>query len=551
MKSILKPIPTSRIKLNRLPNFVLSGLTIIGLYGCGGAAENGGPTAGTTCASSLSAFVNNNYSNASSVQGGLLYDNWWIAYGTAEPTQTHAMWTQREANPENTRTGSATWRCKECHGWDYKGAEGAYGTGSHFTGFPGIWTSRTKDQVDIFCAIKSGENIDENHNFSGKLNDQSILNLTKFITSPTGPSVIHEGLIDANIMFDSNNNSVGNATNGEALFTGSTAGGCGSTSCHQADGKFNIDPDEGGIGGLSINNPWELLHKIRIGHPGAFRMPAFSVPNTTFSLSESQIADIIKYAQASLDGTPSGGGNVLPSEVEQIVLGGKLYDNWISEKGVTTPPIDNPLWLFQIGNNTRSGATTWRCKECHGWDYKGADGAYGSSSSHYTGFPGLLDLATDVNITENDIIDFVTEGLLNPITGERLHTFLGLLTEDEITALAKFIKKGTIDSSDYISPFLKFAQGDLVNGEDQFLTKPFGISNGNCELCHGINGQFIDFNGGTPPPLYLGDLARDNPWEVLHKIRFGQAGARMTSMFESGLSIDDAIDVLTYSQTLP
>jgi len=542
---------TLRTTLNLLPRLALVCLSIMALYGCGGAEENGGAGAPGTCTSLQEAFVNSSYDNANSVQGGLLYDNWWVAFGTAEPAQTHEMWDLRASNPDNTRTGSATWRCKECHGWDYKGAEGAYGSGSHFTGFPGVWAARAKNRLAVFCAIKSGENINENHRFGGKLNDQSILNLTKFITSPTGTSVSHEGLIDANIMFDVDNTSVGNGDNGEVLFTSATANGCGTTSCHKIDGKFNIDPDEGGIGGLAANNPWELLHKIRFGHPGEFRMPAYSAPNTGFSLTESQIADVIKYAQESLDGNPSDGGNILPSEVDKIILGGKLYDNWIREKGVNSPPIDNPLWLFQIGNNTRTGATTWRCKECHGWDYKGADGAYGSNSSHYTGFPGVRRAGVDINTSESEVADFITNGILNPLTGERLHTFLGLLSEDEITTLAKFIKKGSIETDDYISPFLKFAQGDLVNGETQFLTKPFGVANGNCELCHGTDGQLIDFNGGTPPPLFLGHLARDNPWEVLHKIRFGQAGTRMTSMFESGLSIEDAIDVLTYTQTLP
>ena len=34
--------------------------------------------------------------------------------------------------------GSSTWRCKECHGWDYKGKDGAYAKGSHYSGTTGV-----------------------------------------------------------------------------------------------------------------------------------------------------------------------------------------------------------------------------------------------------------------------------------------------------------------------------------------------------------------------------------------------------------------------------
>ncbi|MBI4316176.1 MAG: hypothetical protein HY679_09580, partial [Chloroflexi bacterium] len=80
------------------------------------------------------------------VRGGLLYDTWWEVIdsekghseameGMSEPTTDHPLW---KTQTTNTRTGPDTWRCKECHGWDYKGVDGAYGGGSHKTGFAGI-----------------------------------------------------------------------------------------------------------------------------------------------------------------------------------------------------------------------------------------------------------------------------------------------------------------------------------------------------------------------------------------------------------------------------
>ena len=63
--------------------------------------------------------------------------------------------------------------------------------------------------------------------------------------------------------------------------------------------------------------------------------------------------------------------------------------------GIAAPTTDHALWSLQSqsmppGTNTRTGASTWRCTECHGWDYVGANGAYGVAGSHYTGFSGVL-----------------------------------------------------------------------------------------------------------------------------------------------------------------
>ena len=65
------------------------------------------------------------------IRGGLLYDKWWKPVGADAPEDDHPLWATQSTNE---RSGGDTWRCKECHGWDYQGADGAYGDGSHFTG---------------------------------------------------------------------------------------------------------------------------------------------------------------------------------------------------------------------------------------------------------------------------------------------------------------------------------------------------------------------------------------------------------------------------------
>ena len=62
-------------------------------------------------------------------RGGQLYDKWYGVLGRQAPGDTHPGYTA-----EGKKKGSSTWRCKECHGWDYRGAAGAYSKGSHYSG---------------------------------------------------------------------------------------------------------------------------------------------------------------------------------------------------------------------------------------------------------------------------------------------------------------------------------------------------------------------------------------------------------------------------------
>jgi thiosulfate dehydrogenase len=48
------------------------------------------------------------------IDGGRLYDKWWIeTAGVEAPEEDHPLW---KLQTTNKRKGSATWRCKECHG---------------------------------------------------------------------------------------------------------------------------------------------------------------------------------------------------------------------------------------------------------------------------------------------------------------------------------------------------------------------------------------------------------------------------------------------------
>jgi len=222
-------------------------------------------------------FANENWAQADVVQGAQLYDKWWNVTGGTEPTSNFdPIWSTQTTN---TRTGSTTWRCKECHGWDYIGNDGRYSSGSHYTGFEGVWTARTNERTQLFDAIR---NEGGDHDFSEVLSDQNILDLTKFIV---------DGLVDMSLYIDSQGAATGSPTNGQALYVTNCV------SCHGTDGltmDFDSDPGIQGVGWLSNDNPQETLHKIRWGHPGSNpAMPSM----VAVGLTNQAIGDILAYAQ--------------------------------------------------------------------------------------------------------------------------------------------------------------------------------------------------------------------------------------------------------------
>ena len=106
--------------------------------------------------------------------------------------------------------------------------------------------------------------------------------------------------------------------------------------------------------------------------------------------------------------------------------GGRLYDNWAGTLGFDAPEGTHPAYPAA---GSQSGPDTWRCKECHGWDYKGADGKYGGGS-HFSGIVGLRDqVAADpgaIVAILRDATHRYTEAMIPPDAAERLAGVGGL-----------------------------------------------------------------------------------------------------------------------------
>jgi len=234
-------------------------------------------------------------------------------------------------------------------------------------------------------------------------------------------------------------------------------------------------------------------------------------------------------------------------QVDPVAQGGRLYDKWWTVCGLDEPADTHPSYPAA---GKQKGAATWRCKECHGWDYLGKDGAY-RKGSHYTGIAGLerragTDPAAIVSILKDPTHRY----------GERL-------PDEALLRLAWFVSGGMIDSRGRIDPATKQVLGDPVGGR--------WLYGHNCIACHGADGQAMNF-GSASEPEYLGTVAAENPWEALHKLRNGHPGAvmdrermreariRMHHHMIAGqpmppmrmvLSVDQQFDLLRFLQTLP
>lgn len=217
----------------------------------------------------------------------------------------------------------------------------------------------------------------------------------------------------------------------------------------------------------------------------------------------------------------------LPTLTEAWLIGrgGRLYDDWVAELEADTPKGSHPAYPT---SGKVKGYATWRCKECHGWDYRGRDGAYGQGV-HYTGIKGVHGVRVMAPEKIQQIIQNETHGFT-----------VETIPAAEMKSLTMFLSRGQIDMDRHIDRKTKSAKGEARHGAPIFQTT--------CAVCHGLNGKEIKLST-LGEPQSLGPLCRQIPWKVLHKIRSGQPGVSMISL--ASLEIQRQIDVLAYCQTLP
>lgn len=212
---------------------------------------------------------------------------------------------------------------------------------------------------------------------------------------------------------------------------------------------------------------------------------------------------------------------VTAAETESaIARGGRLYDTWFAENKTTKPGDDHPAYPHKGGKYGKDAS--WRCKECHGWDYRGSEGAY-AKGGHATGIKGIRAAAGKDPAA-------IAASLRQPP-----HAY----TEAQLSAkdaedLALFVAKGQIDMTAYVDAATNKPKGDGAKGEVYFNTL--------CAGCHGVDGKKV---ANAPA---LGSVA-DNGYEMMHKILNGQPAEAMPAL--RALDHKIAADIAVHLQTLP
>lgn len=212
--------------------------------------------------------------------------------------------------------------------------------------------------------------------------------------------------------------------------------------------------------------------------------------------------------------------------------GGRLYAAWDNLAGTDLPQDFHPLWPV----NTAGAFPvrfTWRCVNCHGWDYMGSHSRNFLTALRVMQYPDMFGM---VNQPAEDILPLLT----GKITSE--HDFSAYLDEQDLLDLSAFLSSG-LTLPDLVADWETFqVQGTLQTGEQYFGQF--------CASCHGFEGEKINLNTAQNP-LFLGDMAWTNPWRIAHIIRFGHLNTRVPPAEMLQISFSQQIDILAYTQTLP
>jgi thiosulfate dehydrogenase len=200
--------------------------------------------AGVTISSAVAAET-----ESAKARGGKLYDKWYAAIEAKAPEQSHPLY---PADGEYAAKPKANWRCKECHGWDYRGADGAYKSGKHATGIKGIDGAAGRDPAEIVAILR-----DDGHAYGDKLSDADLQDLATFVSA---------GQVDMDPYIDRAHKQLkgGDAAQGAAYYN---------TLCAQCHGRDGKQPKGMKPFAKQMGNPWEVMHKLLNGQPGE-EMPA-------------------------------------------------------------------------------------------------------------------------------------------------------------------------------------------------------------------------------------------------------------------------------------
>lgn len=339
---------------------------------------------------------------ASIARGGRLYEYWAHEAGERDEIVPNPAFKTKDVRVDP----KDTWRCVECHGWDYKGNNG----------YDGIRDSQGRNPAEIVALLKKAP-----HSFEGLINEGYLLDLANFVS---------RGQVDMASLTAQARNLKGDTKAFEDIFATTCA------NCHGLDGGRQRGVPQ--LGDTARHHPSKVLHVILNGHAGG-NMPALR------AFGPSMAIGMLAYVQT----LPS------PNMAASIANGGRLYDDWQWVTG-NRQALPHPAYPRKA-RYADVPRLTWRCIECHGPDYKGNEGQY-ATGNHATGIKGIRAM---VGADPAQIMKILTN---------RTHRFGAVLKYRDLEDLANFVSRGQVDMDAVIDKQTGLARGDAKRGEPYYQT---------------------------------------------------------------------------------
>jgi thiosulfate dehydrogenase len=505
------------------------------------------------------------YDAADGINGGTMYDKFWTP---------ETGWNQSDPNLTTFNAYGDFFRCKQCHGWDRKASEGAYiGRGptatrpkvspvnliehaEHHTPqelFDALWTSTGRRSVtadlSTYNPAGTAEQGDQMPDLTEIMTEEQVWDLVKFLKEEAN---------DTDLLYDlsttgtypngtatySSIGAGGNAANGDATFAATCAG------CHGADGRAILVDGEYTVGSFLRAKPYETQHKVKFGQPGTSMGSGLVTEIDDILDLYAALTDEVAYPDPAF-------------ELASGINGGTMYDKfWTSETGWDQN--DTNLATFNAYPDF------FRCKQCHAWDRLGNAASYiGRAPSATRPNVSSVNLkAATAAMSEQELFDalWTSSGrrsvaadlsTYNPVSnntvGDQMPDLTEIMTEEQVWDLVKFLKEEANDTDllyDY-STSGTYPTGSITYsniGAGGNATTGDSIYGGACAVCHGNDGRAFLVDGSYS----VGSFLRAKPYEVQHKVKFGQPGTTMGSGLVT--NVDDILDLylaLTNATTYP
>ena len=242
--------------------------------------------------------------------------------------------------------------------------------------------------------------------------------------------------------------------------------------------------------------------------------------------------------------------------------GGQMFDKfWATETGwnQADPNVD----AFAAHSNF------FRCKQCHAWDRLGNAASYiGRAPSTTRPNVSSVNLkALTALMTPQELFDELSSSVgrrplstdlaaydpdTNATEGDQMPDLSEFMSDEQMWDLVKFMLTEAVDTDDLYG---FTTDGTYPTGSIDYMNIGMGgvaatgdsIYAANCTGCHGVAGTEILVDGS----FSVGSFLRAKPYELQHKLKFGQLGTAMGSLVTD---IDDMLDLylaLTNATTYP